>query len=144
MSRLPLQSHPRRPPRRGPDRAVDGRHLPHAASIEAYGNGGFRFAGMSHRGSLLCLPDGIWASPVTTPKDIDAEALRPVLESAAPISHLLIGTGRDMAGIAPALRQQFRDGNIVVETMATGAAIRTYNVLFDEKRAIAALLIAVE
>ena len=35
------------------------------APIDAYGNGGFRFAGMSHRGSLLCLPDGIWAWPVT-------------------------------------------------------------------------------
>ncbi len=56
----------------------------------------------------------------------------------------LIGTGRDMAAIAPALRQQFRDRNIVVETMATSAAIRTYNVLLDEKRPIAALLIAVE
>ncbi len=67
-----------------------------------------------------------------------------MLESTAPISHLLIGTGRDMAAIAPALRQQFRDRNIVVETMATGAAIRTYNVLLDEKRPIAALLIAVE
>ena len=36
------------------------------APIEAYGKGGFRFAGMSHRGSLLCLPDGIWAWPVAT------------------------------------------------------------------------------
>jgi uncharacterized protein len=123
---------------------VDGRHLPYAATIEAYGNGGFRFAGMSHRGSLLCLPDGIWASPVTQPSEIDAEALRPVLESTIAISHLLIGTGRDMAAISPALRQQFRDRAIVVEAMATGAAIRTYNVLLEEKRPIAALLIAVE
>lgn len=106
--------------------------------------GGFRFAGMSHRGSILCLPDGIWASPVTGPKDIDAEALRRVLESREPVSHLLIGTGRDMAGIASTLRQKFRDRGIVVETMATGAAIRTYNILLDERRPIAALLIAVE
>ena len=49
-----------------------------------------------------------------------------------------------MAAITPALRQQFRDRNIVVETMATGAAIRTYNILLDENRPIAALLIAVE
>ena len=32
--------------------------FPRPAPIEAYGKGGFRFAGMSHRGSLLCLPDG--------------------------------------------------------------------------------------
>ena len=29
------------------------RHLPYAAAIEAYGKGGFRFADMSHRGSLI-------------------------------------------------------------------------------------------
>ena len=43
---------------------ADAPHLPRPAPIDAYGNGGFRFAGMSHRGSILCLPDGIWAWPV--------------------------------------------------------------------------------
>ena len=51
------------------------KHLPQAAPIEAYGNGGFRFAGMSHRGSLLCLPDGIWAWPVQRPEDINEQSL---------------------------------------------------------------------
>ena len=37
----------------------DAPHLPTPAPIDAYGNGGFRFAGMSHRGSLLCLPDDV-------------------------------------------------------------------------------------
>ncbi len=31
-------------------------HYPARAPIDAYGNGGFRFAGMSHRGSLLIVP----------------------------------------------------------------------------------------
>jgi uncharacterized protein len=35
---------------------IPGRHL-----IDAYGAGGFRFADMSHRGSILALPTGIWA-----------------------------------------------------------------------------------
>ena len=39
----------------------DAPHLPRSAPIDAYGKGGFAFAGMSHRGSLLCLPDAIWA-----------------------------------------------------------------------------------
>ncbi len=43
---------------------ADAPHLPRPVPIDAYGNGGFRFGGMSHRGSLLCLPDGIWAWPV--------------------------------------------------------------------------------
>jgi uncharacterized protein len=44
--------------------SADTPHLPQPAPIDAYGDGGFRFAGMSHRGSLLCFPDGIWAWPV--------------------------------------------------------------------------------
>ena len=43
-------------------------HFPRSAPIEAYGKGGFAFADMSHRGSLLCLPDGIWAWAVTKPE----------------------------------------------------------------------------
>ena len=46
---------------------VDEPHLPRQALIDSHGEGGFRFAGMSHRGSLLCLPDGIWAWPVDEP-----------------------------------------------------------------------------
>jgi uncharacterized protein len=38
---------------------------PGRAPIDAYGNGGFRFAGMSHRGSLLALPSGIQAWQAT-------------------------------------------------------------------------------
>ena len=42
---------------------IRDQHFPGRAPIDAYGNGGFRFAGMSHRGSILCLPSGIhgWA-----------------------------------------------------------------------------------
>ena len=46
---------------------VEAPHLPRQALIDAHGGGGFRFAGMSHRGSLLCLPDGIWPWPVAAP-----------------------------------------------------------------------------
>ena len=53
-------------------------HLPHPATIEAYGKLGFRFAGMSHRGSLLCLPDGIWAWQVERPDDVTEATLAPV------------------------------------------------------------------
>jgi uncharacterized protein len=119
------------------------RHLPYATPIEAYGKGGFRLAGISHRGSLLCLPDGVWASPITQARDIDIDALRPVFESKAAIEHILIGTGVDMVALPAPLRAQFREHKIVAEVMTTGAAIRTYNILLGEGRPIGALLIAV-
>jgi uncharacterized protein len=118
-------------------------HLPRAALIDAYGKGGFRFADMSHRGSLLCLPGGIWASAVTSPDQIDEAALALVFASASEIDHCLIGTGVNMVPLAPALRERFRAHTIVAETMATGAAVRTYNILLGERRRVAALLIAV-
>ena len=122
-------------------------HLPRAAPIEAYGNGGFRFAGMSHRGSLLCLPNGIWASPVASVSEINEAALALALNPAAPeatIDHFLIGTGRDLLPMPAALREAFRARRIVLEAMSTGAAVRTYNILLGERRRIGALLLAVD
>ena len=118
-------------------------HLPRAVPIEAYGKGGFRFADMSHRGSLLCLPTGIWACPIVTPDQITEDALALVFEQVSAIDHFLIGTGTDMVPIAPALRAKFRQERVVAEAMATGAAVRTYNILLGERRRVAALLIAV-
>jgi uncharacterized protein len=112
--------------------------------IEAYGKGGFRFADMSHRGSILCLPQGIWASDVTAPGDIDLEVVSPAMAYGAAIDHFLIGTGKDIAPLPPAIRDAFRSRHIVVEPMSTGAAVRTYNILFGERRRVGALLIAVE
>lgn len=123
--------------------APDALHLPRSAPIEAYGNGGFRFAEMSHCGSLLCLPDSIWAWPVNDPKDIDRYSLARVFEHANDIDTLLIGTGSEV-WIAPApLRNALREVHVMLDTMQTGPAIRTYNVMMGERRRVAAALIAV-
>jgi uncharacterized protein len=122
-------------------------HLPDPAPIDAYGNGGFRFAGMSHRGSLLCLPNGIWASPVASASEIDETVLERALNPATPqgaIDHFLIGTGRDVLVMPARLREAFRARRIVLESMSTGAAVRTYNILLAERRRIGALLLAVD
>jgi uncharacterized protein len=122
-------------------------HLPRPAPIDAYGSGGFRFAGMSHRGSLLCLPNGIWASPVASVSEIDEAALVRALNPAIPdatIDHFLIGTGRDLVPMPAPLRDAFRARRITLESMSTGAAVRTYNILLGEGRRIGALLLAVD
>lgn len=117
-------------------------HYPGRAPIDSYGNGGFRFAGMSHRGSLLCLPSGIygWEAPTA----IDEASLGRVFEEAEAIEVLLVGTGRDLTPLDPTLRQRLREQAIVAEAMSTGAAVRTFNVLLAENRAVAAALIAVD
>ncbi|HEX8164652.1 MAG TPA: MTH938/NDUFAF3 family protein [Beijerinckiaceae bacterium] len=117
---------------------VPGRHL-----IDAYGAGGFRFADMSHRGSILALPSGIRAWGVRSPADFSEEAFAPVLAEAADIDVLLIGTGRDPALLPDELRARLREAGIGVDAMQTGAAARTYNVLAAENRKVAAALVAV-
>jgi uncharacterized protein len=118
--------------------------LPGRHQLDAFGAGGFRFADMSHRGSVLVTPAGIRIWPVTRFADITTESLQPVLDEAETIDFLLIGTGNDIAFIPSALRDRFRQAGITIEGMATGAAARTYNVLVGEDRRVAAALIAVE
>jgi uncharacterized protein len=119
-------------------------HFPSLAPIDAYGNGGFRFAGMSHRGSLLLLPQGMWAWSVTNPREVDETTLAPVLAAADAIALFLLGTGRDSWPMPAPLRTLFREAGLVVEVMTTGAGVRTYNMLLAERRRVAAGLIAVE
>ena len=83
---------------------VPGRHL-----IDAYGAGGFRFAEMSHRGSILALPSGVKAWEVTSPAEFSLDAFAPVLAEAAEIDVLLVGTGREAAALPEALRRRFKD-----------------------------------
>jgi uncharacterized protein len=117
---------------------------PYQAAIDGYGNGGFRFAGMSHRGSMLCLPTGMHAWEPTTPAGITLDNLKPVFDAADQIDVLLVGLGKDVTGFDKAIRQRLRERNIIVEAVATGGAVRTYNILLGENRAVGAALIAVE
>lgn len=122
----------------------DAPHLPHPAPIEAYGNGGFRFGGMSHRGSLLCLPDGVWAWPVTSAAAVTEAMLAPVFARGDVLDVFLIGAGRDPWVLPPALRALFQQHSISVDAMTTGSAVRTYNILLGENRRAGVGLIAVE
>lgn len=121
----------------------DAPHLPRSASIDAYGNGGFAFAGMSHRGSLLCLPDAVWAWDVTRPDQVDKYSLQRVFDAANGIDTLIIGTGAGIWQPPSDLRNALRAVRVVVDAMQTGPAIRTYNIMIGERRRVAAALIAV-
>ncbi|MCF8476509.1 MAG: MTH938/NDUFAF3 family protein [Pseudolabrys sp.] len=122
----------------------DAPHLPAPALIEAYGNGGFRFGGMSHRGSLLCFPDGIWAWSVTAVAGLNEAALAPVFARAEALDVFLIGAGRDPWALPAPLRAMFQERSVSVDVMTTGAAVRTYNILLAENRRAGVGLIAVD
>ena len=122
---------------------TDAPHLPRSAPIDAYGKGGFVFAGMSHRGSLLCLPEAIWAWSVTTPREIDKYSLQRVYAAANGIDTLIVGTGTEVWLPPRELRDALRALSITLDAMQTGPAIRTYNIMIGERRRVAAALIAV-
>jgi uncharacterized protein len=122
---------------------VDERHLPRQVLIDAHGAGGFRFAGLSHRGSLLCLPDGIRAWPVDDVSALTDEAFAFVLARSGELDFFIIGTGTQAWIMPEPLRQKFRQANVSADTMTTGAAVRTYNVMLMESRRVGAGLIAV-
>lgn len=118
-------------------------HFPGRAPIDAYGNGGFRFADMSHKGSLLCLPSGIYGWDVSNPEDLSAGNFERLFKEADEIEILLVGSGLDLVPLHDGLRKKLRSVNISADPMATGAAVRTYNVLVAEGRAVAAAFLAV-
>lgn len=121
-----------------PQGYVPGRHR-----IDDYGNGGFRFADMSHRGSIMALPTGVRAIAPTAWNEIDAPLIEQALAEPDGLDILIVGTGKDLMPLASALRAKLREAGIGCETMSTGAAVRTYNMLVDEGRRVGALLIAV-
>jgi len=118
--------------------------FPARAPIHAYGNGGFRFAEMSHRGSVLMLPSGIYGWRPTDMTSATPAAFEPVFAERDDIAFLLFGTGLEFLAPDDTLRAAFAERDLPLEPMDTGAAARTYNVLLAEGRNVAAALIAVD
>ncbi|MEK1926746.1 MAG: Mth938-like domain-containing protein [Rhizobium giardinii] len=118
-------------------------HFPGRAPIESYGNGGFRFAEMSHRGSLLMLPSGIYGWDMVERDPLTVENFQRVFDEAADIEVLLVGTGKDIRPLPKELKARFKELSISSDPMSTGAAVRTYNIMLAESRAVAAAFIAV-
>jgi uncharacterized protein len=118
--------------------------FPERTPIDAYGGGGFRFAEMSHRGSLLILPDGVYGWPPAAFDELTPESFARILGQSKEIDFLLLGTGAQRLTPPPEISHAFLAAGIGLEIMDTGAACRTFNVLLQESRAVAAALLVVD
>ena len=115
--------------------------LPGRHAIDGYGSGGFSFAGMSHRGSILATPSGIRAIAAAELGQVDESVLAPLFEEqAGAVNLLVIGTGPAFALPSRALRQSLKARGVGVDPMATAHAVSTYNILLGEGRKVAAAL----
>jgi uncharacterized protein len=129
----------------GPDRPFA--FAPGSHSIAAHGRGAFAFAGMQHQGSILATPRGVRPLEAARADELDERALAPlfaeIAEAPGSIEFLLVGAGESMARLPERLRLALREAGLRFEAMATGPALRVYNVMQAEDRRVAAALIAV-
>jgi uncharacterized protein len=119
---------------------------PGGHAILAHGGGAFAFAGMSHHGSILATPKGIRGIEASSADHLDEQTLAALFaelaEAPASIEFLVIGSGAHMAPVPEALKAALRKAGVRFEAMATGPALRVYNVMQSEDRRVAAALIA--
>lgn len=124
------------------DQPVGAPFLPRQVPIDGYRDNFFHFAGMSHAGSILALPSGVRPWAVAAFREVDAQALAPILAEAPAVELLFLGTGRDPAHLKEPLKALLRAAGLRFELMPTPAAAATYNVLLAEGRPVGAALIA--
>jgi uncharacterized protein len=114
--------------------------------IGAHGAGGFAFAGMWRSGSILATPQGVRPVEAATVDDLDERALASLFaelaERPGSIEFLVIGAGERLAPAPKPLRAALLAAGLRFEVMATGPALRVYNVMQSEDRRVAAVLIA--
>jgi len=112
------------------------------AFVAGYGDGGFRMGDSRFEGSMMITPDGFYPWAVSEKSEISIENLEPIL-NASGVEIIVIGLGPNMAFLPKNIRATFEEKKIAIEAMDTGAAARTYNVLLQEGRLVAAALIAI-
>jgi uncharacterized protein len=101
---------------------------------------------MKHEGSILATPTGVRALSANSLAELTAGALAglfaEIADAPGSIEFLVIGAGADMAPVPAALKAVLREHGLRFEAMATGPALRVYNIMLDERRRVAAALIA--
>lgn len=104
--------------------------------VEGYGPGFFRAAGEVHHGAVIVTDAGArpWGG-------LDDTA--PLLALAGQVDVLFMGMGAEIARLPADLADRLRDAGLMVETMASPPAARSYNVTLSEGRRVACALLPV-
>ncbi|WP_102110029.1 Mth938-like domain-containing protein [Oceaniglobus roseus] len=107
-----------------------------ARPIDGYGPGFFRVGGEVVQGAVLVLPDGVksWGG---------YDDLATLLAAKESLDVLFVGTGAEIAHVPAAFRRALEEAGFGVESMASPAACRTFNVLLSEGRRVGVALLPV-
>jgi uncharacterized protein len=109
----------------------------HMNLISRYGDGEILINGQRFAVPCMVAPGFLHADWIASPQELTLESLEPLWKLAPRI--LLLGAASH-AGPAKALRAALVTRQVALEAMELGAACRTYNVLAQEDRSVAALL----
>lgn len=127
---------------------LKGARLPRNASgtglppIDAFGDGGFRIAGVRREGATLIV-DGAARAWTRQTDHLSVEDLATFIERPDRPDMVILGVGERLMHPPADVRQAFRSAGIGLEVMDTATACRTYNLLAGEGRNIAAALLPV-
>lgn len=104
-----------------------------AQLVQSYGPGGFLIGNVQYVTHVLVTPSATvgWSGAFTL------DAFAPLLESLPLPEVLLIGTGKRHTMLDATFRAALRERGLAVDSMDTGAACRTFNVLLGEGRRVA-------
>ena len=105
--------------------------------VSSYGAGVLKISGVDHATPLILAPQSLHSPWIPDIGALDVAALAPLWPLQARI--VLLGAAAPPPGLRD-LRREFTRREIALEVMDLGAACRTYNVLAQEDRAVAALL----
>lgn len=108
--------------------------------ITAYGAGYVDVNKERHERSLIVLPDALVTDwPPAALADLRAEHMEPLLGRELEV--VLVGTGPTLRFPGPEILRPLMQARLGFEIMDTQAACRTYNILVDEGRHVAAALL---
>ncbi|PCJ00291.1 MAG: hypothetical protein COB14_04875 [Alphaproteobacteria bacterium] len=112
--------------------------------IQSYASGVFKVSGDLYNHAILVDVDETtpWdIGDITDIADLSIQSFSSLIERNEHIDVVLLGCGKTMTFIPPALRGELKKSGLSVDVMDTGAACRTYNVLMAEgRRVVCALL----
>ena len=118
-------------------------HFPRRASVYAYGDGGFRFADMSHQSSILCLPSGVYRWQAADPLVLQSADFERLFAEVGDVEILLV-MGRELPRLPEALLTALKAARISADPMSTRGVVRTCIVLITEDPDVASSLTTVD
>jgi len=113
--------------------------------IKSYSDDGFVINNEKISDNIIIYYDKLLNWSFTDNDDIYTSLVSAVLvvnnQSSDKIELLILGTGKTILHIPEAVKNQFRENNISLEIVDSGAACRTYNSLIAEGRKVAAAIL---